>query len=64
MRQKKKVNKKFEQTYESYFTAAGKPNIEESKETVDPEYVRLTKDEVRHVESQLWLSGAFPLKFK
>jgi hypothetical protein len=59
VRQKRKIVKKFDQTYDQYF--GPQVLVEESK--IDTECVRLTKDEVRTIESQLWLSEKFPLKF-
>jgi len=49
VRQKRKIIKKFDQTYESYFSVP--QNKEEAKDAIDPEHVRMTKDEVRQVES-------------
>ena len=49
VRQKRKIIKKFDQTYESYFSVPQKK--EEVKDAIGPEHVRMTKDEVRQVES-------------
>lgn len=52
VKQKRKVTKQFDQTYEAYFSQ----RADEEKKLDNESHVRVTKDETKQIESQLWLS--------
>ncbi len=62
VRSKKKLTQTFEQSYEKYFDGA-ETFCEEAKQAHDPASFKMAKDVEKTVESQLWLSQAFPLQF-
>jgi len=56
------VNQKFAFDYSSYFEGAD--SIKEGELIIDEKTFKVEKDVKRSIESQLWLSHDFPLKFK
>lgn len=62
VKSKKKVNQKFAFDYNSYFEGAD--SIKEGELIIDEKTFKVEKDVKRSIESQLWLSHDFPLKFK